>query len=102
MAVSSKDKGKSVVGAPAQRSQGTRKGKRAWRKNVDLDEVEQGLEEVREEERQFGYVYASVYYNDSTNIICRSALHKKKDEDLFVVDTAGDDTGRFLLFHLHT
>ena len=23
-----------------------------------------------------------------------SALHKKKDEDLFVVDTAGDDTGK--------
>ena len=63
MAVASKDKkeaskgkGKSVVGAPAQRTQGSRKGKKAWRKNVDLDEVEQGLEEVREEERQFGYV----------------------------------------------
>ncbi|KZV75676.1 P60-like protein [Peniophora sp. CONT] len=85
MAVTSKDKGKSVVGAPAQRSQGTRKGKRAWRKNVDLDEVEQGLEEVREEERQFG-----------------SALHKKKDEDLFVVDTAGDDTVRKRLPKLST
>ena len=62
MAVASKDKkeaskGKSAVGAPAQRTQGSRKGKRAWRKNVDLDEVEQGLEEVREEERQFGYVH---------------------------------------------
>ncbi|VDB96656.1 unnamed protein product [Peniophora sp. CBMAI 1063] len=86
MAVAHNDKkAKSVVGAPAQRTQGSRKGKKAWRKNVDLDEVEQGLEEVREEERQFG-----------------SALHRKKDEDLFVVDTAGDDTVRKRLPKLST
>ena len=47
---------KSSVGAPSTRSQSSRKGKRAWRKNVDLDEVEEGLEEIRSEERVHGYV----------------------------------------------
>lgn len=45
---------KSLVGAPAQRSQSSRKGKRAWRKNVDIDDIEQGLEELRTEERVIG------------------------------------------------
>ncbi|KAI0301313.1 ribosome biogenesis protein Nop53/GLTSCR2, partial [Russula brevipes] len=56
----------SIVGAPAQHNQGSRKGKRAWRKN--------GL---REEERTFGLT-----------------LQKKADGDLFVVDTKGDDKVR--------
>lgn len=47
-------KTRSSIGAPSQRSQGSRKGKRAWRKNVDLDEVEEGLEEMRTEERVVG------------------------------------------------
>ena len=46
----------SSIGAPAQRTQSSRKGKRAWRKNVDLEEVEEGLEELRAEERLTGYV----------------------------------------------
>lgn len=50
----SKKNVKSAIGAPSQRSQGSRKGKRAWRKNVDIDEVEEGLEEIREEERVLG------------------------------------------------
>lgn len=43
-------------GAPAQHAQGSRKGKRAWRKNVDIGEVEIGLEEMRAEERVVGCV----------------------------------------------
>ncbi|TBU63459.1 P60-like protein [Dichomitus squalens] len=70
----------SSVGAPAQRNQSSRKGKRAWRKNVDLDEVEEGLEELRTEERLTG-----------------TALQKKKDEELFQVDVAGDDQIRKIL-----
>lgn len=35
--------------APAQHKQPSRKGKKAWRKNVDITEVQKGLEEVREE-----------------------------------------------------
>jgi nucleolar protein 53 len=47
---------KNKIGAPSQRNQGSRKGKRAWRKNVDIGEVEEGLEGLRAEERVTGYV----------------------------------------------
>ncbi|PSS34225.1 hypothetical protein PHLCEN_2v1735 [Hermanssonia centrifuga] len=67
----------SSVGAPSQRSQSTRKGKRAWRKNIDIDEVEAGLEELRTEERVTG-----------------STLQKKTNDELFVIDVKGDDQVR--------
>jgi len=35
--------------APRQFKQPSRKGKKAWRKNVDLTEVQEGLEAVRQE-----------------------------------------------------
>lgn len=47
---------KNKIGAPSQHNQGSRKGKRAWRKNVDIGEVEDGLEGLRAEERVTGYV----------------------------------------------
>lgn len=47
---------KSAVGAPSQYNQSSRKGKRAWRKNVDIGDVEQTLEELRAEERVVGCV----------------------------------------------
>jgi hypothetical protein len=46
----------STVGAPAQHNQSSRKGKRAWRKNVDIEDLEEKLEGIREEERTFGCV----------------------------------------------
>jgi nucleolar protein 53 len=46
---------KKHLGAPSQHNQGSRKGKRAWRKNVDIGEVEDGLEGLRAEERVTGY-----------------------------------------------
>ena len=46
---------KSSIGAPSQYSQSSRKGKKAWRKNVDLEEVQEGLEEARAEERETGF-----------------------------------------------
>ena len=36
-------------GAPQQHKQPSRKGKKAWRKNVDVTEIQGGLEEVRNE-----------------------------------------------------
>lgn len=42
----------SSLEAPRQFSQPSRKGKKAWRKNVDVTEVQEGLENVREEEIQ--------------------------------------------------
>lgn len=35
--------------APKQFSQPSRKGKKAWRKNVDVTEVQKGLEDLNEE-----------------------------------------------------
>lgn len=35
--------------APQQHNQKSRKGKKAWRKNVDVTEVQEGLDEVRDE-----------------------------------------------------
>ncbi|KAI0041261.1 P60-like protein [Auriscalpium vulgare] len=70
----------STVGAPAQHNQSSRKGKKAWRKNVDIEDVEDKLEGIRAEERTFG-----------------TALHEKKDDELFVVDSKGDDAVRKVL-----
>lgn len=47
---------KSRHGAPAQPTQSSRKGKKAWRKNVDLVQVEDTLEGLRDEERITGCV----------------------------------------------
>lgn len=57
------------VNRPQQRQQLSRKGKRAWRKNIDIDDVELGLEKQREDQ----------------------ILGTDKVDDLFVVDTTGDD-----------
>ncbi|KAF8854233.1 P60-like protein [Acephala macrosclerotiorum] len=59
-------------GAPAQHKQPSRKGKKAWRKNVDVTEIQEGLEEVREE------------------IIKGGVIAEKDSADLFQIDTAGD------------
>jgi len=46
----------STKGARAQHNQPSRKGKKAWRKHVDLEDLESGLEELRAEERVTGCV----------------------------------------------
>lgn len=69
------------VGAPAQLSQTSRKGKKAWRKNVDVRAEEQALEAARAEERLTGGAYT-----------------KKADGELFSIDTTGDVEGESLPF----
>ncbi|KZS99802.1 P60-like protein [Laetiporus sulphureus 93-53] len=64
----------SSVGAPAQHTQGSRRGKRAWRKHVDIGEIETGMEELRAEERTHG-----------------TFLQKRTNDELFVIDATGDD-----------
>lgn len=44
-----------VVEAPSQFKQPSRKGKKAWRKNVDVTEVQEGLRVLKDEEIK-GYV----------------------------------------------
>lgn len=38
-----------TVAAPATYKQPSRKGKKAWRKNVDVTDVQAGLEDVRDQ-----------------------------------------------------
>lgn len=49
------------TGAPAQLSQSSRKGKKAWRKNVDIEDIEEHLEGVRDEERILGSVFGLLW-----------------------------------------
>ncbi|KZF23238.1 P60-like protein [Xylona heveae TC161] len=59
------------LGAPGQHKQASRKGKKAWRKNIDITPVQEGLEDVREE------------------IIQGGLLSEKPAEELFTLDTTG-------------
>ena len=58
-----------AAGRPAQYQQLSRKGKKAWRKNIDLQNVEAALEDAREQERVTG-----------------TPAHKRSDAELFVED----------------
>ncbi|KAF2838968.1 P60-like protein, partial [Patellaria atrata CBS 101060] len=60
-----------IAQAPQQYKQPSRKGKKAWRKNVDISEVQEGLENVREE------------------IIIGGVIAEKTSEELFTTDTTG-------------
>ncbi|KAK4938934.1 hypothetical protein LTR10_020682 [Elasticomyces elasticus] len=61
----------SEIGAPQQHKQPSRKGKKAWRKNVDITQIQEGLENLREEILQGGPVT------------------EKPSEDLYALDTTG-------------
>jgi hypothetical protein len=58
--------------APSQRSQPSRKGKKAWRKNVDITHIQSGLETLREEIIQHG-----------------RPLAEKAQDEIFALDTVG-------------
>lgn len=62
------------VGKPSQKGQSSRKGKRAWRKNIDIGDVEKGLEERREELIEHG-----------------EAIENVDSEDLFIIDDEADE-----------
>ncbi|KAF8313559.1 ribosome biogenesis protein Nop53/GLTSCR2, partial [Amanita rubescens] len=66
--------------AAKKNAQTSRKGKKAWRKNVDITDVEEALEGMRAEERVIG-----------------TTLQKTQDIDLFQVDVKGDDRIRSTL-----
>ncbi|EGO04468.1 hypothetical protein SERLA73DRAFT_44469 [Serpula lacrymans var. lacrymans S7.3] len=55
-------------------AQSSRRGKRSWRKNINLRVVEEGLESVRAEERITG-----------------STVSTKNDDELFQVDVKGEE-----------
>ncbi|CAN6611574.1 ribosome biogenesis protein Nop53p [Trichomonascus vanleenenianus] len=70
------------IGRPSTKSQPSRKGKKAWRKNIDIDDVDEGLAEAREFERTYGSKPGE--FTDD--------LDKDKDGSMFTVDTAGDSS----------
>ena len=74
----------SAVGAPSQHNQGTRKGKRAWRKNIDIDEIEDGLEGLRTEERVTGYVSYSLpeQWKSCLMSFCHTVLFCRKSKTM--------------------
>ncbi|KAI0600978.1 ribosome biogenesis protein Nop53/GLTSCR2 [Biscogniauxia sp. FL1348] len=63
---------KGSTDAPATYTQPSRKGKKAWRKNVDVTEVEKGLDDLNKE------------------IIEGGVVAEKPSDELFTLDTAGD------------
>ncbi|KAF2744231.1 P60-like protein [Sporormia fimetaria CBS 119925] len=63
----------STASAPATFKQPSRKGKKAWRKNVDVTQVQEGLDDVREQIVQGGVVA------------------EKSADQLFAVDTTGSE-----------
>lgn len=63
------------VDRPSQYKQSSRKGKKAWRKNIDISDIEQSIETKREQEITHG----------------KSNISDLKNDDLFQVDTSGDD-----------
>lgn len=58
--------------APQTFSQSSRKGRKAWRKNIDLTEVQEGIDDVREQ------------------IIAGGIVSDKPSEELFTIETTGD------------
>jgi nucleolar protein 53 len=64
----------SGIGRPQSNTQKSKKGRRSWRKNVDISDIETKLQEQREEIIQHGKLLADV-----------------ESEDLFIIDEDADD-----------
>ena len=56
-----------AAGRPAQYQQLSRKGKKAWRKNIDLQNVEAAMEDAREQERVTGTPVSYTHLTLPTN-----------------------------------
>jgi nucleolar protein 53 len=82
-----------TVGAPSQHSQPSRKGKRAWRKNVDIGEIEAGIESLRDEERLTGSAHPRQFVLGLT-FPDSAQHHQKTNQELFQIDVKGDEQRR--------
>lgn len=85
-------------------TQPSRKGKKAWRKNVDITEIEETLEGIRAEERLLGQasliaVSKSLIPNPTFFLLKKTyqlnsgKIQEISSEKLFVIDTEGDAQG---------
>jgi nucleolar protein 53 len=61
-----------LLGAPQQHKQNSRKGKKAWRKNIDVSDIQEGLEVVRDEVIK-GYKFSSIRCRTITMTHCIGA-----------------------------
>lgn len=52
------------TGRPSQKTQKSRKGKRAWRKNIDLDQIEQDIDDKNEQEIVLGVTNEPIFTVD--------------------------------------
>lgn len=67
------------MGRPAQPAQKSRKGKKSWRKNIDLDDIEQDLEANREKEIVLGPApLFEIDVKGSSNDLSREMREEKK------------------------
>ncbi|OLL22936.1 hypothetical protein NEOLI_005303 [Neolecta irregularis DAH-3] len=73
-------------GKPSQKKQPSRKGKKAWRKHIDLEQIEFGIEEIRQE-IILGYIYIlEISFTEDI----RGVINEKPNEQLFAIDVCGD------------
>lgn len=79
-----------IAGAPQQHSQPSRKGKKAWRKNVDVSEIQQGLENARAELIK-GLVQHLLNPSASLTLSCRGIVAEKPSESIFTLDVTGSE-----------
>ena len=87
----------SRVKAPSQFNQPSRKRKAAWRKNIDVEDVDEGLEKLRAEEVVMGCVPHWRVSPASATDLYSLALEKKRDDELFQIDVKGDERSAFSL-----
>lgn len=82
-----------MMDAPQQYNQTSRKGKKAWRKNVDVSEVDLGLEVARKEIIT-GWVKTICLLNFKapTECIYRGVVAEKPSDALFTLDVKGSAT----------
>lgn len=78
MSITAASTKKANIGSPAQYSQPSRKGKKSWRKNVDIREVESGMEEIRAEERETGCVEPMPRYAIYSNTFFLEGRHYRR------------------------
>jgi nucleolar protein 53 len=65
------------TGAPATHGQKTRKGKKAWRKNIDVSQEEEAMEQARAEERVTGWVNSSLFWYSNADQIVGNTLRRR-------------------------
>lgn len=73
-----------AISAPQTHNQPSRKGKKAWRKNIDINPITDGLADLRDEVITTG-----------------GPIAEKASDEIFTIDSTGDDAVRKLAVRAH-